>query len=111
MTGKQPEGAPDTIAEDDGTGGPRDIHQKQKRKGQRRKVLRRVPEMTDEELIERQVLRGRRSPLCLRATGKGALQSQSEADMAFCRKLAFWSGRTRSRWSIFRSSGFTARSG
>ena len=65
-------------------------------------------EMTDEELIEKAKASedGEAFAALLDGNWQGAFQSQSEADMAFCRKLAFWSGKNKEQMErIFRSSG------
>ena len=64
--------------------------------------------MTDEELIEKAKASedGEAFAALLEGNWQGAFQSQSEADMEFCRKLAFWSGKNREQMErIFRSSG------
>lgn len=111
VTGKQLEGSLDTIAEDDGALAW--IHEtyikKQKKKAKKKKSSGGVPvEMTDEELIEKAKASedGEAFAALLDGNWQGAFQSQSEADMAFCRKLAFWSGKNKEQMErIFRSSG------
>lgn len=102
VTGKQLAGSLDTVAEDSGT--LVWIHdtyvKKQKKKKTRKKKS--SPgisvEMTDEELLEKAKDSGGGEAFTalLEGNWQGAFQSQSEADMAFCRKLAFWSGKKSS---------------
>lgn len=64
--------------------------------------------MSDEELIEKAKASedGEAFTTLLVGNWQGAFQIQSEADMAFCRKLAFWFGKNREQMErIFRSSG------
>ena len=111
VTGKQLEGSLDTVAEDDGALAW--IHDTYIKKPKKKKAKKRtsggVPaEMTDEELIEKAKASedGEAFAALLEGNWQGAFQSQSEADMAFCRKLAFWSGKNREQMErIFRSSG------
>ena len=111
VTGKQLAGSLDDIAKDDGALAW--IHEnyirKQKKKKAKKKKSTGVPvEMTDEELIEKAKASedGDAFAALLEGNWQGAFQSQSEADMAFCRKLAFWSGKNREQMErIFRSSG------
>lgn len=111
VTGKQLEGSLDTVAENDGALAW--IHDTYIKKPKKKKAKKRtsggVPaEMTDEELIEKAKASedGEAFAALLEGNWQGAFQSQSEADMAFCRKLAFWSGKNREQMErIFRSSG------
>ena len=112
VTGKQLEGVPDTIAEDDGTLAwihETFIKKQKKKKSKKKKSFGGVPvEMTDDELIEKAKTSedGEAFTALLEGNWQGAFQSQSEADMAFCKKLAFWSGKNKEQMDrIFRSSG------
>lgn len=111
VTGRQLDSSPDTIAEDDGT--LTWIHETYIKKQKKKKAKKKKPsgtpvDMTDEELIEKAKSSedGEAFAALLDGNWQGAFQSQSEADMAFCRKLAFWSGKDREQMErIFRSSG------
>ena len=112
VTGKQLEGSLDAVAEDDGALAwihDTYIKKQKKKKAKKKKSSGGVPaEMTDEELIEKAKASedGEAFAALLEGNWQGAFQSQSEADMAFCRKLAFWSGKNREQMErIFRSSG------
>ncbi len=64
--------------------------------------------MTDEELLEKAKSSDDSEAFTalLEGNWQGAFPSQSEADMAFCRKLAFWSGKNKEQMNrIFKSSG------
>lgn len=110
VTEKQLSGSLDIIAEDNGTLAW--IHEnfiKKKKKARKKKSSCGVPiEMTDEELIEKAKTSedGDAFTALLEGNWQGEFPSQSEADMAFCRKLAFWSGKNKEQMErIFRSSG------
>lgn len=112
VTGKQLDGSLDIIAEDDGVLAW--IHgtylkKQKKKKAKKKKSSSGVPvEMTDEELLEKAKTSedGEAFTALLEGNWQGAFQSQSEADMAFCRKLAFWSGKNKEQMDrIFRASG------
>lgn len=112
VTGKQLEGSLDTIAKDNGTLAwihETYIKKQKKKKSKKKKSSGGVPvEMTDEELIEKAKSSedGEAFAALLEGNWQGAFQSQSEADMAFCHKLAFWSGKNKEQMErIFRSSG------
>ena len=111
VTGNQLDGSPDTIAEDGGAlAWIHDTYlKKQKKKKARKKKSADIPvEMTDEELIEKAKSSedGETFATLLEGNWQGAFQSQSEADMALCRKLAFWSGKNKEQMDrIFRASG------
>ena len=112
VTGKQLDGSLDTIAEDDGVlAWIHDTYLKKqkKKKSKKKKSSSGVPvEMTDEELLEKAKNSedGEAFTALLEGNWQGAFQSQSEADMAFCRKLAFWSGKNKEQMDrIFRASG------
>ena len=112
VTGRQLEGSPDAIAEDDGVLAwihETYIKKQKKKKAKKKKAASGVPaEMTDEELIEKASSSedGGVFSALLAGDWTGSYQSQSEADMALCRKLAFWSGKNREQMErIFRSSG------
>lgn len=64
--------------------------------------------ITDSDLIKKAIAskNGDKFEQLLRGNWKGLYPSQSEADMAFCNMLAYWTGRDPSRMdSIFRQSG------
>ena len=112
VTGKQMKGSSDTAAEDNGTLAwihETYIKKQSKKKSKKKKQSAGVPvEMTDEELIEKAKTSedGESFAALLEGRWQGEFQSQSEADMAFCRKLAFWSGKNKEQMErIFRSSG------
>lgn len=112
VTGKQLDGSLDTIAEDDGALAwihDTYVKKQKKKKARKNRASSGVPiEMTDEELLEKAKASedGESFAALLDGNWQGAFQSQSEADMAFCRKLAFWSGKNKEQMdSIFRSSG------
>ncbi len=113
MTGKQLEGAPDEIA--DGNETLAWIHEtyikKQKKprekKGKKKKSAAPI-ELTDEELIEKASSSegGDMFADLFSGNWQSKYQSQSEADMALCMKLAFWSGKNREQMErLFKSSG------
>lgn len=111
VTGRQLEDSFDTIAEDNGALAW--IHEAYIKKQKKKKAKKKKPsgvlvEMTDEELIEKAKASedGEAFAALLEGGWQGAFQSQSEADMALCRKLAFWSGKNKEQMErIFRSSG------
>lgn len=112
VTGKQLDGSLDTIAEDDGALAwihDTYVKKQKKKKARKNRASSGVPiEMTDEELLEKakDSEDGEAFTALLDGNWQGAFQSQSEADMAFCRKLAFWSGKNKEQMDrIFRSSG------
>lgn len=110
VTGKQLPSAPDIIAE--GTDTLAWIHatyiQKPKKQKAKKKSVAIPTEMTDEELLEKAKSSDDSEAFTalLEGNWQGAFPSQSEADMAFCRKLAFWSGKNKEQMNrIFKSSG------
>ena len=112
VTGSQLDGSLDTIAEDNGAlAWIHDTYLKKqkKKKSKKKKAATGVPvEMTDEELIEKAKSSedGEAFTALLEGKWQGEFQSQSEADMVFCRKLAFWSGKNKEQMNrIFKSSG------
>ena len=112
VTGKQLDGSLDTVEEDNGALAwihETYIKKQKKKKSGKKKASSGVPvEMTDEELLEKAKGSedGEAFAALLEGSWLGTFQSQSEADMAFCRKLAFWSGKNKEQMDrIFRSSG------
>lgn len=112
VTGKQVDGSLDAIAEDNGALAwihETYVKKQKKKKSRKKKASSGVPvEMTDEELLEKAKASedGDAFTALLEGNWQGMFQSQSEADMAFCRKLAFWSGKNKEQMDrIFRSSG------
>lgn len=111
VTGKKLDGALDTVAE--GTETLAWIHETYIKKARTKKSKKKKSaaitiELTDEELIEKAKASddGDTFTALLEGNWQGVYQSQSEADMAFCLKLAFWSGKNREQMErIFRSSG------
>lgn len=110
VTEKQLEGSLDTVTEDDGVlAWIHDTFIKKKKQAKKKKAVSGIPvEMSDEELIEKASNSedGGVFSALLEGRWKESYQSQSEADMALCLKLAFWSGKNREQMDrIFRSSG------
>ncbi len=112
VTGRQLDGSPDTVAEDNGALAwihETYIKKRKKKKSKKKKASPGVPvEMTDEELLEKAKNSedGEAVTALFEGNWQGVFQSQSEADMALCRKLAFWSGKNKEQMDrIFRSSG------
>ena len=111
VTGKRLDCSTDSISEDNGTLAW--IHEtyirKQKKHKAKKKSSGSVPvEMTDSELIDTAKASDDSEAFVALFEGKWQemFQSQSEADMAFCRKLAYWSGKNKDQIErIFRSSG------
>lgn len=112
VTERQLQGSPDTIAE--GTETLAWIHenfikkQRKKKPPKKKKSPGAPAAMTDAQLIEKAKSSdgGDAFTALLAGNWQGTYQSQSEADMAFCCKLAFWSGKDREQMDrIFRSSG------
>ena len=110
VTGKKLPDALDTISEDNGT--LRWIHegyiakkQRTKKKSKRNSA---PQKLTDEEIIEKASSSGNGEAFVKLWEGKwdGDYPSQSEADMALCMKLAFWSGKDKEQMDrLFRKSG------
>lgn len=112
VTGKQLEGSADTIAE--GTDTLVWIHKtyiakpKKNKDTKKKKKSNTVVELTDEELLEKakDSEDGEAFSALYEGRWQENYQSQSEADMSFCRKLAFWSGKKKEQMDrIFRASG------
>lgn len=116
VTGKQLEGSADTIAE--GADTLAWIHKtyiakaKKKKATKKKKKSDTAVELTDEELLEKAKASEDGEAFTALYEGKWQdnYQSQSEADMSFCRKLAFWSGKSKEQMDrIFRASGLYRR--
>ena len=113
VTGKQLEGAPDTLSE--GTEALAWIHETSlakkkpaKGKGKKKKKAASSVALSDEEVLEKAQTSGDGETFSLLWQGnwKDAYPSQSEADMALCLKLAFWTGKDRVQMDrLFRQSG------
>ena len=109
-TGRQIEGSSDEIAE--GTDTLAWIHetylQKQKKgKEKKAKTARKAEPLTDEEVLEKAKSAGDQGIFSELFDGKweGRYGSQSEADMALCLKLAFWTGKDAEQMDrLFRQS-------
>ena len=109
MTGKKLDGATDTIAEDNGA--LQWIHEtyirapkRQKRKRQKNTSI----QLTDDDLLElaQGAENGESFTKLWEGNWQDAYASQSEADMALCCRLAFWSGRDKQQMDrLFRQSG------
>ncbi|MEA4900569.1 DNA primase [Desulfitobacterium sp.] len=109
MTGKRLDSATDTIAEDDGT--LKWIHEtyirsskKQKKKAKKNAAA----PLTDDDLLElaKSAENGESFTKLWDGDWQGDYSSQSEADMALCCKLAFWSGKDKEQMDrLFRQSG------
>jgi primase-polymerase (primpol)-like protein len=109
MTGKSYQGSVDTIAEDNGV--LKKIHDKYIRVQRKQATKKRSKQvgapLSDEELLEKARQSGAGENLALRWDGKWQelFQSQSEADLSLCCKLAFWSGKNREQMDrLFRQS-------
>lgn len=110
VTEKQIAGSPDTLSE--GSDTLAWIHEnylakKKKGKGRKKKSNAAPVKLTDEELLEKAKDSGDGDAFTALWEGnwKDAYQSQSEADMALCRKLAFWSGKDKEQMDrLFRQS-------
>ena len=110
VTGKKLPEAPDTISADEGTLAW--IHanyiakkQKMKKKSKRTGT---PQKLTDEEIIEKasSSVGGETFVKLWEGKWDGDYPSQSEADMALCMKLAFWSGKDKEQMDrLFRKSG------
>lgn len=109
MTGKRLDGATDTIAEDNGT--LKWIHEtyirsskKQKKKAKKSTAS----QLTDDDLLElaKNAENGESFTKLWDGDWQGDYSSQSEADIALCCKLAFWSGKDKEQMNrLFRQSG------
>ena len=109
MTGNRLSGSADTIAEDEGT--LKWIHEtyirspkKQKKKAKKNTAA----QLTDDDLLElaKNAENGESFAKLWGGDWQGDYSSQSEADLALCCRLAFWSGRDRERMNrLFRQSG------
>lgn len=110
VTEKQLAGSPNTLS--DGTDTLAWIHEnylakKKKAKGKQKKGNGTPVKLADEELLEKAKGSGDGDTFAALWDGnwKDAYQSQSEADMALCRKLAFWSGKDKEQMDrLFRQS-------
>ncbi len=113
VTGKQAEGSLDEIAQDDGTLAW--IHEtyirKQKDKGDKKAHKKKShangEPLSDDEVMEKARGAGDNGLFADLFDGKweGRYGSQSEADMALCMKLAFWTGKDAEQMDrIFRQS-------
>ena len=81
---------------------------KKKQKAKKRSKKKAGEKLTDEEIIEKATDAGNGEAFAELMAGKweGKYPSQSEADMALCMKLAFWSGKDKEQMDrIFRTSG------
>ena len=110
MTGNRLPDTPDTIAED--SAALHWIHetyikaQKKPARKSRKRGGKSVP-LTDEQVIERaaQTDKGDVFTVLWEGNWQGQYASQSEADMALCCKLAFWTGKNREQMDrLFRQS-------
>ena len=93
---------PDTL------GWVHDNFLKKKQKAKKKKGKKSGEKLTDEEIIEKATDAGNGEVFAELMAGKweGKYPSQSEADMALCMKLAFWSGKDKEQMDrIFRTSG------
>jgi hypothetical protein len=109
MTGKKLDGVTNTIAEDDGT--LKWIHEtyiraskKQKKKQKKSTSL----QLSDDDLLElaQNAENGESFSKLWAGEWQDNYASQSEADMALCCKLAFWSGKDKEQMDrLFRQSG------
>jgi len=110
VTGRKIDGAPDEIAEDNGTLAW--IHETfvSKAKKQRTNKSRRTASgepLTDEQVLEKAMTAGDNGAFADLFNGKweGRYGSQSEADMALSLKLAFWTGKNAEQMDrLFRQS-------
>ncbi len=111
VTERQLPGSLDTISE--GTDTLQWIYEtyikkQRKPRAKKKKSANKSVELTDEELLEKAKSSddGEAFVALFEGNWQENYQSQSEADMAFCRKLAFWSGKNKEQMErIFRSSG------
>jgi hypothetical protein len=113
MTGNPLPGTPENIAEDNGAlAWIHDNFVKKKRQGRKDNKNRRNAKpvlLTDEEILEKARTAENHEEFDLLWEGKwqeAAYPSQSEADLALCCMLAFWSGRNKEQMDrLFRKSG------
>ena len=110
MTGKGLDGATDTIAEDNGT--LKWIHEtyiRAPKKQQQRKSKKSASvQLSDDDLLELAcgADNGEAFSKLWDGDWQDAYSSQSEADMALCCRLAFWSGKDKAQMDrLFRQSG------
>jgi hypothetical protein len=109
MTGKKLEGAADNISEDKGT--LKWIHEtyiKAPKKEKSKAKTGAASRLTDDELLEhaRNAENGEAFSQLWEGSWQGSYASQSEADMALCCKLAFWTGKDKEQMDrLFRQSG------
>lgn len=111
MTGQKLDGGTDVIAEDNGIlQWISDTYikpKKQSSKPKRRKSAARSP-LSDEDVIIKATTAGNADAFAALWSGnwQGEYPSQSEADMALCCKLAFWTGKNAEQTDrLFRQSG------
>lgn len=110
VTEKPLPGCLDTVAEalPDTLGWVHDNFLKKKQKAKKKKGKKSGEKLTDDEIIEKATDAGNGEVFAELMAGKweGKYPSQSEADMALCMKLAFWSGKDKEQMDrIFRTSG------
>ena len=103
-------GCLDTVAEalPDTLGWVHDNFLKKKQKAKKKTRKKSGEKLTDEEIIEKATDAGNGEAFAELMAGKweGKYPSQSEADMALCMKLAFWSRKDKEQMDrIFRTSG------
>lgn len=110
MTGKKLDGAPDVIAQDEGTIAwlLETYFKKPGSAKPNRKANESPAQLTDEELLQK--AQGSKEGEAFTALWEGRWQdkheSQSEADLSLCCKLAFWSGKDKAQMDrLFRKSG------
>jgi putative DNA primase/helicase len=113
MTGERLPGTPDYIAEDNGALAW--IHENyiksKKRRGKSKKDRKnfKLEPLTDEEILEKARTAENHKEFDLLWEGKwqeAGYPSQSEADLALCCMLAFWSGKNKEQMDrLFRNSG------
>ena len=109
MTGNPYKDCPLDIAEDDGALAW--IHAQYitpPKKERKAKKKRTVEPLTDEEILEKagSAANGEKFAALWEGRWDGDFASQSEADLALCCKLAFWTGRNREQMDrMFRQSG------
>jgi len=103
-------GCLDTVAEalPDTLSWVHDHFLKKKQRAKKKTKKKSGEKLTDEEIIEKATDAGNGEIFAELMAGKweGKYPSQSEADMALCMKLAFWSGKDKEQMDrIFRTSG------
>ena len=109
MTGKKLDGATDTIAVDNGTlAWIQETYIRTPKKQKTRSKKGAPVQLTDDDLLElaRAAENGESFSKLLDGTWQDDYASQSEADMALCCRLAFWSGKDKEQMDrLFRQSG------